>query len=749
MLYRKSLRLLLAVSLVASAALARQKSAGPGVPDVARLRAHIAYLASDRLEGRRTGTPGAQQAAQYVAEEFYRYGLRPGGNTFNASKPGGSSPESGAPEFFQFFPYVAGVELGKGNAMTLTTRAADPSTQAATLDLRVGEDWMPLGFSASGKVESAPVVFVGYGITDAEQSYDDYKGADVKGKIALAFSGTPDGDNPHGRFTRAGELRFKAAAARAAGASALVVVAREDNFKDDRLAALRYDNAGGDAGLPVVVISQQAAAKILGTGSSVSLTQVEQFVGNWENRLAEAMSKYAAEHPGSTAIDGYSMSNQLARRNYGNPPPFEVPKNVTLSITTDVVRKEAPAVNVVGVLEGSDPKLRDEVIVVGAHYDHLGRGGEGSLAPREGEIHHGADDNASGTAGLLELARLLSQEREKMRRTVLFIAFGGEEEGLIGSSYYVAHPARPVEQTVAMINMDMVGRLKDDALTVGGVGTASEWRKWVESANRGYKVSVDPAGAQSNTSGDGAARAPSPSDKSSGAQDAKDSKGVKDAKNSTDAKGSKNIKAAKGSKDAKGGPPFVITGTDGRVVATATPAPLFALRLNEDGYGPSDHSSFYAKKVPVLFLFTGAHEDYHKPSDTADKINYEGEARVLQFAREIVYDLQAADRRPTFMVARAESNSRSTGFRVYLGTIPTYADSSDGLKLDGVREGSPAEKAGLKAGDRVVKLAGRDVRNVYDYTQALSEMKAGQEYEVELVRDGRRLTLKITPAARK
>src|ERR1043166_5605121 len=694
MLYRKSLRLLAAVSLVASAALAQQKSAGPGVPDVARMRAHITYPAPDRLEGRRTGTPGAQEAARYVAEEFERIGLTPGSSISFTSRTGPHSVSGTLASYFQTFPYVAGVELGKGNAMTLTTRAADPSAQAATLDLRVGEDWMPLGFSASSRVESAPIVFVGYGITDAEQNYDDYKGADVKGRVALALSGTPDGDNPHGRFTRAGELRFKAAAARAAGASALVVVAREENFKDDKLAALRYDNAGGDAGLPVVAVSRQAAAKILGLGAATELAEVEKAVREWG---ASGQSK--------SEVGGYTVTIQRSN---------ELTKGVELSITTDVVRKEAPAVNVVGVLEGSDPKLKDEVIVVGAHYDHLGRGGEGSLAPREGEIHHGADDNASGTAGLLELARLLSREREKMRRTVLFIAFGGEEEGLIGSSYYVAHPARPIEQTVAMINMDMVGRLKDDALTVGGVGTASEWRKWVESANRGYNVSVDPMGT-----------------------------GAKDAKNVRDAKDSK---AANG---ADGGPPFVITGTDGRVVATATPAPLFALRLNEDGYGPSDHSSFYARKVPVLFLFTGAHEDYHKPSDTADKINYEGEARVLQFAREIVYDLQAAERRPTFMVAKAESNSRSTGFRVYLGTIPTYADSSDGLKLDGVRKGSPAEKAGLKAGDKVVKLAGRDVRNVYDYTQALSEMKAGQEYLVEVVRDGQRLTLKVTPAARK
>jgi aminopeptidase YwaD len=698
--FREFLLPLVVLVLVSPAALAQQKTSDRNVPDVERLRAHINYLASDKLEGRRTGTPGAEEAARYVAEEFMRYGLRPSASA-NCDKP--------VDCYMQEFPYVAGVELGRGNTMTLATLAADGSPQVtpATLDLRAGEDWMPLGFSASARVESAPVVFVGYGITDAGQNYDDYKGAGVKDKIALAFSGTPDGDNPHGRFTRSGELRFKAAAARAAGAKALVVIASEENFKDDKLARLKYDNAGGDAGLPVVAVSRQAAAKILGAGGITQLAAVEKTVREW----------------GSTSHTEPNTGDWLTRLK------LRAPEGIALSITTDIVRKNAPAANVVGVLEGSDPKLRDEVIVIGAHYDHLGRGGEGSLAPREGEIHHGADDNASGTAGLLELARLFSQERERMRRTIVFVAFGGEEEGLIGSSYYVEHSARPLEQTVAMINMDMVGRLKDDALTVGGVGTSPQWREWIRKANDGYKVTVNPSavgGAQQNPVADGAPRERGASQDSS-----------------------KQAKQASRSQKTKDETPVVITGTDGRTVATATPAALFTLRLNEDGYGPSDHSSFYSKKIPVLFFFTGAHEDYHKPSDTADKINYEGEAGVLQFVREIVYDLQAADTRPAFTLAKSEPNSRSNGFRVYLGTIPSYADSSDGLKLDGVREGSPAEAAGLKAGDRVVKLAGRDVRNVYDYTQALSEMKAGQQYEVEVVREGQRLTLKITPAVRK
>jgi len=175
----------------------------------------------------------------------------------------------------------------------------------------------------------------------------------------------------------------------------------------------------------------------------------------------------------------------------------------------------------------------------------------------------------------------------------------------------------------------------------------------------------------------------------------------------------------------------------------------FNLTLNEDGYGPSDHSSFYAKQIPVLFFWTGTHDDYHKPSDTADKINYEGEVRIISFVANIVRDIDKSDKRPTYTVAKSESQVRSTGFRVYLGTIPNYADSTDGLKLDGVRDDSPAAKAGLRAGDKIVKMAGREVKNVYDYTYALGEMKAGQEYEVEIIRDGQRLTLRITPAARK
>jgi aminopeptidase YwaD len=705
MKHKRFVSVLFSLLLSAAPLLAQQAAPaahGALVPEAARLRGHVTYLASPRLEGRKTGTQGAKDASDYIAAHFMRYGLRPAafaGSQFgdrHASDPRG---------FFQEFPYVAGVELGRGNALTVTRRVTEPGQGAPlAVDLGVGQDWMPLGFGSNGQVEG-PLVFVGYGITAAEQGHNDYKDAGAAGKVALAFAGTPEGDNPHGRLTRAGEPRFKAAAARAAGARALVLVAAEDEFKHDRLAQLRYDNAG-EAGLPVAVISRQMAAKLLGLANSKLLSDFE--------RTLRAVG--GASGQSSTEVGSYHVTTK--RQN-------ELASGVVINLRIDLLRRNVPAANVVGLLEGSDPKLRGEYIVVGAHYDHLGRGGAGSLATREGEIHHGADDNASGTAALLELARLLSAERAKLRRSVLFIAFGGEEEGLLGSKHYVEHPIVALEQTVAMLNLDMVGRLRGGALSVGGVGTAAEWRELLSGINHGWKVELKAAKREAGeTDSGGTSGATAPRVVSVSGQEAQ-----KQPENTLGR--------------------VVITGTNGETVATAAPGPRFELRLNEDGMGPSDHASFYLKRVPVLFFFTGSHEDYHKPTDTADRVNYEGLVSIASFVRDVVEQLQTADARPTFTTAKVEASARSTGFRVYLGTIPAYGDSTDGLKLDGVREGSPAEKAGLKAGDRIIRLADRDVRNVYDYTQALSEMKAGVEYEVEIVRDGQRQTLKLTPAARR
>lgn len=621
-------------------------------PDL--LRQHITYLASDKLEGRRTGTPGANDAAIYIAREFERYGL---GTIVELSQAKSTAEFA----YQQRFPYVAGVELGQGSVLKtrLNTKNGD------AIVLKPGVDWMPLAFSPNGSLEKPEGVFVGYGISAPELKHDDYANNIAKGKLAIALSGRPDGDNPHGQFARYEDVRWKAIAARNAGATALLVIAREPEFKDDRLSQLRYDNSAGDAGILVLAISQPAAIRAFGVGDMTYLT-----------RLADPSSSSAKDQSDPPTLGFFNC--------------FE-------RIVVDVKRNEVLAGNVIGVLTGSDPKLKDEVIVLGAHYDHLGLGGEGSLAPKSGEIHHGADDNASGTAALLELARSFAAQKPRPKRTLVFIAFSGEEEGLLGSNYYVTHPWFPLANTVAMVNMDMIGRMKDNKLIIGGVGTAQEWRELIARKN------VDP----------------------------------------------KTVSRAELASLPAPGKVTAVADASGTMTAAIVRPQRFELTLTEDGFGPSDHSSFYAKQVPVLFFWTGTHGDYHKPSDTADKINYADEARVVEMVAQVINEVAQSEKRPTYALAKSESTGRSTGFSVSLGTIPNYADSSDGLLLDGVREDSPAAKAGLKAGDKIVKLAGRDVRNVYDYTAALGEMKAGQEYEVEVVRGSERIKLKITPAARK
>src|SRR6185295_4604967 len=382
-----------------------------------------------------------------------------------------------------------------------------------------------------------------------------------------------------------------------------LIITSEEKLSDDRLAGLSYDNAG-EAGIPVVVISRNLAAKLLGAPNK-DLSAYEQFA------------------------DARNLDDSKDQRH--------IP-GLRLDLSTNVIRRESPSTNVIGILDGSDPTLKNEVIAIGAHYDHLGHGGEGSLAPRAGEIHHGADDNASGTAGMLELARLFSSQKLRPRRTIVFMAFSGEEEGLLGSSYYVNHPILPLANTVTMINMDMIGRMKDNKLIVGGVGTAPGWRQALAAANAPERMRVATAvTSPAETSG------PIPTV----------------------------------GREVPGRQVPIVTRSNGSPVVALSFEKPFDLTLNEDGFGPSDHSSFYAKQIPVLFFWTGSHEDYHKPSDTADKINYADEVRILGLVTRIVYDIDTSDKRPVYAVAKSESTGRAGGFRVYLGTIPNYADSSD------------------------------------------------------------------------
>ncbi len=569
-------------------------------PSAEIIARHVAYLASDKLQGRRAGTEGAELAARYIAKQFRDAGLRPA-----------------AANFLQAFSFVASVRLGKENRFQMKT----PQSRL----LKVEEDFVPLAFSSSD-IASAGIVFVGYGISAPELQYDNYA-SDVKGKIVLLLRGSPDGDNPHSRFaeyTQPGlEIQKKTIKAREKGARGVIFISTEQSFRDDRLSRLRHDLNFLDAGIPAVVLGRASADALLASEKS-SVSDIE---------------KRAKE----------------------NPSPWLL--NATVEFKIDVVKVEGKGSNVVGLLQGSDPQMASEYVIIGAHYDHLGLGGPESLAARpEGAIHHGADDNASGTSALLELARVMAVARP--RRSVIFIAFSAEELGLLGSAAYTKNPVVPLASTVAMLNMDMVGRLRNDALTVGGVGTSPAWQPLLEKLNA----------------------------------------------------------AANGNR--------------------------FKMSFNQDGFGPSDHQSFYVRDVPVLFFFTGTHDDYHKPSDTAEKVNSAGATRIAALVGDIALSVANEPQRIAFTKVKTESRPTGRGFRVYLGTVPSYGDSQDGLKLDGVRAGSPAEKAGLRAGDVITRIGKFPIKNVYDYTYALGELRGGEEVEVIIRRDGREQTLKITPEKR-
>jgi hypothetical protein len=340
-------------------------------------------------------------------------------------------------------------------------------------------------------------------------------------------------------------------------------------------------------------------------------------------------------------------------------------------LRTDVRATSAEARNVVALLPGANPLLRDEYIIVGAHYDHLGYGGEGSLAPDETAVHNGADDNASGTAALLDIARRLVAE-PRLDRSVLFIAFTGEERGLLGSAFFVREPTIDLQGTVAMLNLDMVGRVVDDALTVLGVGTAAEWEEIVDRANADMS------------------------------------------------------------------------------------APL-RIGKSRDGYGPSDHSSFYGAGIPVLHFLSNLHEDYHRPSDDWEKINVDGLERVSELTARITIRLASGganavaltpiQQAPPQRAAPAASSSASSGYGPYLGTVPDMTPRDFGLRLTGVREGSPAAAAGLRPGDVVVEFDGKPITDIYAYTYALQARAPGDEVVIVVERDGERVSVTATLGA--
>lgn len=595
----------LALLLLAWGCAEKNKNLNPeSSPEIAAadLNWHVSFLASDALEGRGSGTDGARLAGDYIAAEFKRFGLKPAG-------------ENGS--YFQTFEVIAGLHLGTDNSLFVFTGG---DTSALQLD----EQFVPIGHSDNGAF-AGEVVFAGYGIEAEEMSYNDYAGIDVTGKVVLVMRHAPDGDNPHSDFFRHTPLRKKASLAKEKGAAAILFVNGPlDNPDEDKLTRLRYDRTPSRSGLAVLHVSRGVAEQLLApTGQSLKALQ---------SQINESRKT------NSFAIAGVSVFGKV-----------------------DVQEDRRQARNVIGEIAGHDATLREQYIIAGAHYDHLGLGGDGSLAEDAiGQIHNGADDNASGTAGLLELAQKLAAERNNLRRSALFIAFSGEELGLLGSAAFVKNPTRSMDRAIAMLNMDMIGRMQNNTLILYGIGTSPLWEGVVDSLN-------------------------------------------------------------------------------------AMPDFGFDLKKNKDGLGPSDHASFYQANIPVLALFTGIHEDYHKPSDDADKINYDDKARVVQFAHNVIRSLDAHETQPLFTEVEDQRQGRAaSGFRVYLGTIPDYAETDvAGLKISGVRAGGPAEKAGLQGGDVIVKFGPRDINNIYDYTYALQDFKPGDVVDVVVVRGEERLTFKI------
>tara|TARA_B100000315_G_scaffold260807_1_gene325635 strand:+ start:26066 stop:27847 length:1782 start_codon:yes stop_codon:yes gene_type:complete len=562
---------------------------------------HVKVLSSERFEGRKSGTRGGRKSARYIAKQFKNFDLKPVGENTNFKKQ---------------FKFVSDVKLGRKNKLELFH-------QSSTFLYQLNVDYRPLGFSQSGEIEGN-LVFAGYGISADDLDYDDYTGIDVEGKVVMVLRYSPDGTNPHGKFGKYSSLRYKTMTAREKGAVGIIFVTGPMDDEDETyLKSLQFDQSSAHSGIPAVMITQKRAKGILN-------------------------------------LVGYDLTNAQESINTSNNPfSFEM-ENFQVRIKTSLKLVEAKTSNVIGMIEGHDETLKNEYIVIGAHYDHLGFGEFGSLSPDDNGIHNGADDNASGVAGLLELAEWFSEHPTK--RSLIFSCFGAEELGLLGSADFVKNSPVPLKNITAMINMDMIGRMTDSVLVVGGTGTSSVWEEMLNNQNNSYDLT---------------------------------------------------------------------------------------LKFDEPGFGASDHQSFYLKNIPVLFFFSGVHEDYHKSTDDWEKINIQGEMATVKLIRDLVTEIGNNETPPDFQKVNSSTTSRG-GFAVYLGTIPDYAATDvEGMKLSGVRDSSPADRGGLKGGDIIVEFGERNVSNIYDYMYCLQEAKAGVPVAISVKRGDEKIVLTVVPAKRK
>ncbi len=553
---------------------------------VADIKDNIEYLASDSLKGRKSGDVGDKLAAEYIRSKFEAAGLQ-------------LLYDNG----YQYFNLVAEAELGDENTLEVGTNSYTVET-----------DFQPYAFSANTEVE-AGVVFTGYGLEVDQDTlkWNDFAGADVSGKWIMALQGDPDLDNPNSPYLQYSTERAKGLTASDKNAAGLILVAGPNFSEEDKLSSLFFDKNASRFSIPVIQVTRAVANEILnGTGETIS---------SLEAKMKEANS-------------GINKAT-----------------NATVKVVVNVELKEVTTENVVGLLPGNDENLKNEYVVIGGHFDHLGMGGpgSGSRAVDTIAIHNGADDNASGVAAVIQLAEKMAHSKLN-RRSIIFVTFGAEEMGLVGSKAFTKNSPVGIDSIVAMFNFDMVGRLDTatNALSVGGTKTSKETEQILTDLN-----------------------------------------------------------------------------TD------------FELAFSGEGIGPSDHASFYLQDVPVFFISTGAHPDYHTPQDDAEFINYEGEQKVIEYTAKVIEEVANRDEKLTFQEAGSKfQRSRGGRFKVTFGIMPDYAGlEKRGMRIDGVTKDKPAYRAGMEKGDIITAIEGKPVKNIYDYMARLQTLEAGTRVSVDIIRD--------------
>jgi hypothetical protein len=502
-----------------------------------------------------------------------------------------------------------------------------------------GKDFLPFSFSADNEF-SGKVIFAGYGIVSQDRGRDDFAGIDVNGRLVLMFPGEPPNWADKNGFPSPHAMpRSKVYNAKDRGATAVLMVnVLPGEGETDRLTPFDADSAD-EYGLPAFHVTRAVVDEALKAGGYPSLSELESRLNTEGGKGTASMDLPAVKAAGKAAF----QTNRITTR------------------------------NVIGRITGTDPSAG--TVVIGAHYDHLGKRKpmmrkfkQGKLVQEniEPEIHNGADDNASGVAGLIEIARMFAAG-PKPRRNVLFIAFTGEEAGLHGSKFYIGQPSEPLDATVAMLNMDMIGRMprRGKKLQVFGLSTATEFPE---------------------------------------------------------------------------------------IVGRAANRLRFSIQEGHDAGGRSDHAPFVRRKIPAMHFFTGHHEDYHKPSDDAKKINARGGAGVAELVYRVALDLANREGRPTFQEPKTpmDQPTPTATYRVVMGLAPSYVnDGQPGMGVDGVTAQGPADLAGMKSGDRILRINNKPIANIYDYMASTRGNSPGDVVEVVILRDGKEKSLKVTLAGTK